>query len=246
MRLLIALALLAAPACATAQITSPEAALSAGVRPEEDRKLDASRKPAEMLAFMALKPGDRVLDVLAGNGYYSELAARIVGPKGSVMALNPPGFEKQAGPVLADRRSRSPNITLAYAQFETAPLPPPAFDAVIFHLTYHDLYWENAKLAFERTDPDRFLKRLFASLKPGGRVTVIDHAAEPGGDTRAVVEKLHRIDPAVVKADFLRAGFRLDAESQALRMPDDDRTTLVFDATVRGKTDRVAYRFVRP
>ena len=55
-----------------------------------------------------------------------------------------------------------------------------------------------------------------------------------------------RIDPAVVKADFERAGFKLEAESDLLRNPADDHSLLVFDEKIRGKTDRFVYRFRKP
>ena len=83
-------------------------------------------------------------------------------------------------------------------------------------------------------------------MKPGGTVGVVDHVAAPGGDTREVVAKLHRIDPAVVRADFERAGFLFDGESALLRNPADDHAKLVFDPAVRGKTDRIVYRFRKP
>ncbi|RYD82916.1 MAG: methyltransferase, partial [Sphingomonadales bacterium] len=56
-------------------------------------------------------------------------------------------------------------------------------------------------------------------------------------------EKLHRIDPAVVKADFAAAGFVLEAESPVLANPADDHSKLVFDPTARGRTDRFVFRF---
>ena len=80
----------------------------------------------------------------------------------------------------------------------------------------------------------------------GGIVGVIDHAATPGGDPRAIADKLHRIDPAVVKADFARAGFKLEAESDLLRVAADDRSKLVFDPAVKGNTDRFVMRFRKP
>lgn len=95
-------------------------------------------------------------------------------------------------------------------------------------------------------DPDAFLAKVFASVRPGGVVGVVDHVAAPGGDTRQIVEKLHRIDPAVLRADFERAGFVFDAESSLLRNADDDHNKLVFDPAIRGKTDRIVYRFKKP
>jgi predicted methyltransferase len=95
-------------------------------------------------------------------------------------------------------------------------------------------------------EPDAFLRTVFQSLKPGGTMAVIDHVANPGGDTRAVVQALHRIDPATIRADFARAGFVFDGESNLLRNPADDHSKLVFDPSIRGHTDRIVYRFRRP
>ena len=108
-----------------------------------------------------------------------------------------------------------------------------------------DSYWQSDKFGIPRTDPDAFVKTLYAATKPGGIVGIIDHVG-PAGDTRAVVDKLHRIDPAVVKADFLRAGFVLEAQSPLLANPADDHSKLVFDPAIRGKTDRFLYRFRKP
>ena len=66
------------------------------------------------------------------------------------------------------------------------------------------------------------------------------------GDTRATVDALHRIDPAVVRADFEKAGFVLEAESDMLANPEDDHTTGVFSPDIRGKTDRFVMKFVKP
>lgn len=83
-------------------------------------------------------------------------------------------------------------------------------------------------------------------MKPGGIVGVVDHVAPPGGDTREIVGKVHRIDPAVIRADFERAGFVFEAESNLLRNPADDHSKSVFDPAVRGKTDRAVLRFRKP
>jgi predicted methyltransferase len=82
-------------------------------------------------------------------------------------------------------------------------------------------------------------------MKPDGIVGIIDHAGLPG-NTREIVNKLHRIDPAVVKADFEKAGFVLEATSDLLRNPDDDHSKLVFDPSIRGKTDRFVLKFRKP
>ena len=89
-------------------------------------------------------------------------------------------------------------------------------------------------------------RAIYDAVKPGGTVAVIDHVAPPGGDTREVVNRVHRIDPAVVRADFERAGFVLEAQSDMLRNPGDDHSKNVFDTSIRGRTDRFMYRFRKP
>ena len=116
---------------------------------------------------------------------------------------------------------------------------------MLINLDYHDVYWESAKNGITRMDPDQWLKSVFAAMKPGAVVGIIDHVGNPG-DTRATVEKYHRIDPAVVKADFKRAGFKLEAESDMLRNPADDHSLNVFDPKIRGKTDRFVLKFRKP
>ena len=95
-------------------------------------------------------------------------------------------------------------------------------------------------------DPAQVLRTVFNSQKPGGTMAVVDHVANPGGDTRAVVEALHRIDPATIRRDFEAAGFVFVGESDILRNPQDDHSKNVFDPSIRGHTDRVVYRFRRP
>jgi predicted methyltransferase len=95
-------------------------------------------------------------------------------------------------------------------------------------------------------DPDAWLKTLYAAMKPGATVGVVDHVASPNNDPRATVDKLHRIDPELLKADFKRAGFVLAGSSDMLRNPADDHSLLVFDEKIRGKTDRVVFKFKKP
>ncbi|MDT7933203.1 MAG: methyltransferase domain-containing protein [Sphingomonadaceae bacterium] len=244
--LLVAAALLCAAAPAAAQM-SPTAAVADQQRPAEDRALDAGRKPAEVLAMMGLKPGMAVLDLVAGSGYYSELIADVVGPKGEVVATNPAGLASRYAEMWKARVARHPNITpVQRTGQETSTPPANRFDAAMMHLIYHDFYWESAQFNIPRIDPQQILGRLYAELKPGGTVLVVDHVANPGGDTRKVVNELHRIDPATIRADFERAGFKLAGTSNILRVSSDDHTKLVFDKSVRGNTDRVIYRFVKP
>lgn len=140
---------------------------------------------------------------------------------------------------------RQPNVTLVSYPFEQLSPPADSFDAAILNLSYHDLYWESEQYKIPRSDPDMFVKGLYEAMRPGGMVVVIDHVGL-AGDTRAIVDKLHRIDPAVVRSDFERAGFKLVDESDYLANPADDHTKLVFDPAMRFKTDRFAMKFRKP
>ncbi len=228
--------------------SSIPAAVTAPGRPAEQIKLDASRKPAEVLAFSGLKRGMKVADIMAGAGYYTEIMARVVGPKGRVTAYEPVQFmptDGQGKAIWSSLIARRPNVAQTAYIFEAFAAPANSIDFTMLHLSYHDLYWESTQYKIPRADPAAFVAALYKATKPGGIVAVIDHVG-PGGDTRAVVEKLHRIDPAVVKADFVKAGFVLDGESDVLKVAADDHTKLVFDPGVRGNTDRFAFRFKKP
>ena len=88
-------------------------------------------------------------------------------------------------------------------------------------------------------------KRFFAALKPGGIYLVIDHVAEAGSGLRDT-ESLHRIDPKRLRQEIEAAGFVFDAQSNVLRNRSDDHKSSVFDGRVRGRTDQVVYRFLKP
>ncbi len=224
-----------------------ETALASPDRTRAEIAQDESRKPAEVLSFFGLKAGDQAAEFLAGGGYYATLMASVVGKDGSVVALNPPAF-MQRQPSLerwSDAMEDQPNISLKLGNFADFKAKENAFDFAMMHLVYHDVYFESERFGITRAEPDVFLTELFKGMKPGGVVAVIDHVGE-GKDTRALVEKTHRIDPAVVKADFARAGFTLAAESNMLANDTDDASKNVFHPAVRGKTNRFMYKFVKP
>ena len=245
----LALALVIAPMPAAAQpapVVTP-AVLASPDRTADNVKLDESRKPAELLQFLGLKPGMQVLDLFGANKYWAEIVAPSVGPKGHVTVW-------QASQFLNDERkaafdafaAKQKNVSLISSPFEAPNFPKRAFDFALINLDYHDVYWQSAERKIPRMDPDAWLKTLYAAMKPGGIVGVVDHVAAPNTDTRAVVDRLHRIDPEVVKADFKRAGFELVDSSDLLRNPADYHSLLVFDPKIRGKTDRFVFKFRKP
>jgi len=223
------------------------AAIADPGRPAEAKALDEGRKPAETLAFLGLKPGMKAADIVTGSGYWAEIMADVVGPKGKVTGFEPSQFTADAESLQKWQKlqARRPEVRWVSYPFEAFTAPPGSFDFTILNLNYHDLYWQSQEMGIPVADPAAFVTALYAATKPGGIVGVIDHVG-PAGDTRAIVDKLHRIDPAVVKADFTKAGFLLEAESPLLANPQDDHSKPVFDPAIRGKTDRFLFRFRKP
>ena len=244
----VAAAMLAlASNAALAQPTEVAAAVSATSRTADNVKLDTSRKPAEVLTFFGLRKGMRVIDMFGANLYWAEIMAPVVGPRGRVTIWQPSQFFNDEGRKnFAAFARRQKNVALISSPFEAPNLPLNAFDFMIMNLDYHDVYFESAERKIVRMDPDQWLKTIFAAMKPGATVGIIDHVALPNGDTRGTVAKLHRIDPEIIKADFQRAGFELTGVRNFLRNPADDHNLIVFDPKVRGQTDRVVYRFRKP
>ncbi len=164
-----------------------------------------------------------------------------------MLVWEPAQFYKGDAPkAFGEFMARNRNVSIVATPFEAPSLPKNSADLVMLNLNYHDTYWQSDKYGIPRMDPAAFLKTVYAAMKPGGVIGVIDHVASPNTDTRATVEKLHRIDPEVIKADFKRAGFVLVGTSDILRNPADDHSLLVFDPKIRGKTDRVILKFKKP
>ncbi len=225
-----------------------EAAIASADRPSADRDQDERRRPAELLAFLGVEPGMRVVDVFAAGGYYTELLARVVGVKGQVIAYNNPPYAEFAREPIAARYAgdRLSNVRQLTAAIDALELAPDSLDAALFVMSYHDLYWRPEDGSWPATDPAVLLAALRSALRPGAVVVVQDHVAAAGADPTESVGSLHRIDPAIVRRDFAAAGFEFEAESAMLRHPADDHSLQVFDPVIRGRTDQFVLRFRNP
>ena len=230
MRKLILSLMLAASVSTAAPASAPSAAPT----------LDPAWKVPEVIAFIGVKQGDKVADIVGGR--LTASLARAVGPTGKVYAVETAEVVKVHPQVLDTMHSlsaQSPNVIVS--DDPVASALPAGLDAVVIRQNYHDLYDKFMGPA----DVPAFNKAVFAALKPGGVYVVLDHAAAAGSGISAT-DTLHRIDPARVKADVLAAGFKLDAESSILANASDDHTKNVFDPSVRGHTDQFLYRFKKP
>ncbi len=235
--MLAALTLAAVPAAAM-QPASGQAALdpSAG-----DAVSNPAFHRAEVLAFIGVKPGDRVADIVAGR--FARALSTAVGPTGKVYAVEPAEVVKVHPEVLStmSRLAAQPgsNVVVLASPVNAMGLPRD-LDAVFIRQNYHDLHDKFMGPA----DVPAFNRAVYAALKPGGVFVVLDHAA-PGTGLGAT-ETLHRIDPAVVKAEVTAAGFVLDGESAVLANPTDPHDKNVFDPSIRGRTDQFLFRFRKP
>jgi len=244
----LSLMLAATPVTASPVPAGPiEAAVASPDRLPDNVKLDAGRKPAAVLKYLGLKPGMKVLDLFGANGYWAEIMVPVIGPKGHDTIWEPSQFYGDKAKAYMDAFiAKHPNVDVVASPFEDPKLPKNYADFVILNNNYHDTYWKSDKYKIPQMDPNAFLKAVYASMKRGAVIGVIDHIANANDDTRATVDKLHRIDPNVVKADFKRAGFVLVGSSNLLRNPADDHNLLVFDKAVAGKTDRFLFLFKKP
>jgi predicted methyltransferase len=220
------------------------AAVADTSRPAADTARDENRKPAETLAFARIKPGDAIADWAGGTGYFSRLFLDVVGPKGHVYLVELDEEGKYFAKTAAEFQEFSkthPNLSVVTGTaMNTLKFDRP-LDVFFISQAYHDL----KDKFLGPVDTAVFNKAVFAALKPGGLYIVLDHAAAAGA-AADVTETLHRIDPAVVKREVEAAGFKFESESKILANASDPHTAIVFDKSIRGKTDQFIYRSRKP
>ena len=222
------------------------AAVADGNRPDADKQRDADRKPAQILAFTGVRPGEQVAELLPGGGYFTRLFSKAVGGSGHVYALVPPprpnapsgpqDFAARVKVIAADPNYS--NVSVVVEPFSELAVPAPV-DLVWTSQNYHDLH------NIPGLDLATFNKMVFEDLKPGGIYLILDHVAEAGSGTRDT-KTLHRIDPEAVKREVLAAGFTFVGSSNLLHHANDAHTLKVFDPAIRGKTDQFILKFRKP
>jgi predicted methyltransferase len=218
---LLAISLFAACALtARAQDGLPDYAAIIGAqdRTEADRQTDARRDPMKLLALTAMRPGMKLLDMGAGGGYSSELFARAVAPTGVVYAQNPADLGERAK-TRFEARLKTPAgkniVSLARPFDDPTPAELRDLDLITFLFFYHDTTYMNV----DRTQMNR---KLHALLKPGGVLVIADHSARPGDGT-SVGKTFHRIEENALRSEVEAAGFRLVAQGDFWRHPEDTR-----------------------
>ena len=221
----------ATPAAVTKAVANPS-------RPAADKKVDAVRKPGEVLAFSGVKAGDTVAEYLPGGGYYTRTLSDVVGPSGKIYALETStwGNDNVEG-------TKKVVAGLKNATLDVAPLGqfnlPAKVDVFWTTDNYHDLHVPK----YANVDMAAFNKHVFDSLKPGGLYIIVDHAATTGTGAKDS-PTLHRIEKKTVIDEVTAAGFKLAGESDALHNTTDDHTKKVFD--LHYNTDQFILKFKKP
>jgi predicted methyltransferase len=236
------LAAVLAAGCASMPGAAPDyaAIVAAPERSEADRTNDARRKPTQMLAFSGVRAGMKVLDMGAGGGYSTELLARAVGPAGVVYAQDSKLTTQGQANTRFIERAKSPsmkNVVRVLRDYGD-PVPPEArnLDLITFFFAYHDT-------AFMNVDRANMNRRLFEALKPGGVLVIADHSAQAGAGV-SLSRSLHRIEEALLRQEVEAAGFKLAAQADFLRHPEDPRDAIVFRPKV--PVDEFVRKFVKP
>lgn len=204
-------------------------------RTQGDLKYDEKRKPIDVLPFTQIKRGDQVLELGAGGGYTTELISWVVGKSGRVYAHFLYNQERLANDRLPNvislrQHSLDENRTVLNENKISN------LDAIIIFFVLHDIYLNNEM-------SEELLSTLYASLKPGGNLIILDNAAKPDSGL-TYIDSLHRIGENFVKDELIKAGFVFDGSSNILRNIEDDHTKPWGD--FEGMQDRFAYRFKKP
>ena len=206
---------------------------------------DARRNPGPLVALAGVKPGDKVLDLIPGSGYWTRIFSKIVGPSGKVYAVWPQAYASEATGDVAALKTLSADKYYGNIVTEVQPTTmlgaPEPLDVVWTSQNYHDY----PDKFMGKTDPSVLNNAVFKLLKPGGTYLIIDHVAKAGHGL-ADTDTLHRIDPAIVRKEVEAAGFRFAGESKVLENPADPLDIAVFDKSIRGHTSQFAYKFVKP
>ena len=221
------------------------AAVADPARPAEDRARDAARKPAEVIAFAGVKPGDTVVDLIPGGGYFTRIFSKAVGPGGHVYALVPAALAKTYPQAVAAIRAVAAepayrNVTVLVEGVGKLVEQGPV-DVVWTSQNYHDLHGPS----LPPSTASGIDHAVLMALRPGGVYVIEDHVAEAGSGVRDA-GTLHRIDPAFVRDEVVQAGFAFEAESPALHNLTDPHTARVFDPSIRGHTDQFVFKFRKP
>ena len=235
-----------------AKITSIyQAAVADLRRPAEDVARDAGRKPDQVLEFFGITPGQRVIDITSGVGYFTRIISDIVGSEGSVVAhnsgrrMNDRLINDEFKADMLEQYSSYTNVEVNYEDVETMSFPDNSIDVVFLSLALH--HWHHSEESGEFI-PQIALQRydnIMRMLKPGGIFAIIDHEAAEEM-SREASDAIHRIPRDIAIADITLAGFVFQGESDIHANHTDDDLTVRWTREPRDVTKRIVQLYRKP
>ena len=163
---------------------------------------EGEQRPDLVINAMGLKDGDVVADLGCGTGYFARRMARAVAPAGRVYAVDiQPEMLDRMKPLL--EKEKINNVLAVLGQPADPRLPRGGLDWILLVDVYHE---------FQQPKP--MLARMRESLKPTGRIALVEYRLE--GDTALHIRAEHRMSPEQVLAEWGPAGFRLVARHEFL------------------------------
>ena len=178
--------------------------ISNGFSSESERdKLNEARTVMDLAAIQA---GTTVADIGAGEGYYTVRLAERVGKKGRVLAqdIDPAVLQRLGRRV---EHERLDNVAIKLGAVDDPRLPEKSFDRIFLMHMYHEV-----------GEPYAFLWHLRSSLRPGGKVVVVDE--DQASDQ-------HGMPPPLLFCEFAAVGYRL---TEFIRKPELTGYYAAFEA----------------
>ena len=278
LRLAYSTALVLMLGCAAAAQTPPPAGVRDGLQAAIDGpqrtpanvKRDEFRHPLETLEFFGIRPDMRVIEVLPGSGWYTEILAPFLRDHGRLVEATPPessdnAFARKMAVKYAEKLAADPAV---YGRVEIEPFELPDYmalgaprsaDMVLTFRNMHDLIFANVHGEVTDEPMQRFLRGAYQVLKPGGVLGIVAHRANPDMPVSKSF-KLGRVPQAFLVREAERAGFRLAGSSEVNANPKDPRTMPVWylppalrqkdkdraEYEAIGEADNMTLKFVKP
>ena len=235
------------------------AAVAAPSRTPANTARDAYRNPAQTLAFFGVKPGDTVVELWPGGGWYTEILAPLAKAGGGTLYAAAP-WERGLNRI-KEWQTANPDLygAIQLAEFPNGgagpKVPDGSADVVLTFRNVHN--WR-----FGGTDNTaNAFKQIYAMLKPGGVLGVVDHRLNESDDA-AKEEKSGYLRESSVIAFAEAAGFKLAEKSEITANPRDtkdyEKGVWTLPPTLRegdtdrakyvaiGESDRMTLKFVKP
>lgn len=227
----------ATPAYVTAAMQAPSRA--------DDVSEDAGRQMAAIMTFSQVKPGQKVVELIPAEGYWTRVFSGIVGPKGHVYTIWPDGYQQYVDESYANWQKlittpEYSNVSLIRGAGSELKVSEPV-DLVYTCENYHDYHDK----FMGPVDMVAFDKKVFDALKPGGVFVIVDNVA-PAGSGFSSTDTTHRVDPEAVKKEVESAGFVFDGSSDALKNPADTHLLVSYKPPMSGHNDQFIFRFRKP